>query len=192
MSGTELAVSQAGNTSISVFDRVDPMSFIDTMGVIFSQTGAGGAKNLNEGKLLALACLAERKNIFTIANEYHLIGGKLTMKADVMLGKFRIAGGRHRWIKDGEDGVEACLELEYQGQKIQSRFTLDQAKKAEFNFKPGSNWSKDPGSMLRARCITRGIKMIAPEIVGGYYTPDEIEDYVQGDSAPVAVPAEAT
>ena len=40
--------------------------------------------------------------------------------------------------------------------------------------------------MLRARCISKAVRMLAPEVVAGVYTPEETEDF-QPSIAEVAV-----
>lgn len=173
--------SQAG---MSVYDRVDPFKFIDDMGRIFGMTGAGGADTIEKGKLLALACLSRRMDIFQLSGTYHLIGGKLSMKADVMLAKFRQAGGKHQWIKDGSDGQTASAVFTFEGQSHTVSYSIEDAKRAGLlsdpNKKPG-NWEKNPAAMLRARVVSSGVRMLAPEVLEGSYCPEELE----GDDQPV-------
>lgn len=175
----------------SVYDQIaDPLAFVTQIGQVFWKAGACGCDTEAKGQLLALVCLTERKNPFEIDRTYHLIDGKLSMRADAMLAEFRARGGKHKWIKDGSDGTEAVLELTFDGQSITSPFTIEDAKRAKLlkEDKPNSNWMKDPASMLRARCISRGVRMVAPEIVAGTYTPEEVEEF---DDAPAAKPQPA-
>lgn len=39
------------------------------------------------------------------------------------------------------------------------------------------NWRNYPRAMLRARCISEGIRSVYPGCVVGTYTPDEVEDF---------------
>lgn len=169
----------------SVYDRIaDPLPFITEMGKVFWHAKACGCQTEAEGKLLALACMSERMNPFEINKTYHLMDGKLSMRADAMLAKFRQLGGKFRWIKDGEDAQSASLELTYDGNTITCTYSIEQAKQAGL-VKDKGNWAKDPASMLRARVISRGIRMIAPEVIAGTYTPEEISDFTDSDNAPV-------
>lgn len=174
--GTALTLQRHSQTGLTVYDRVDPMDFIDKMGIVFARTGAGGAQTEQDGKLLALACVSRRMDVFELNQTYHLISGKLVKKADVMLGDFRRAGGKHRWIADGTDGKTATLELTPKGEQPSTyTFTIEMAKAAGY-VKSGSQWTKRPDQMLRARCITDLIGMVAPELKCGDYSEEEIDD----------------
>lgn len=172
----------------STFDRIDnPLAFIESMGKTFGFTGVCGCKNENEGRLVALACLSERVNPFELGKRYHLIDGKLSMRSDNMLAEFRARGGKHKWVEDGSDGQRATLQLIYDGQDVTVSFTMKEAKDSGL-IRSGSAWVKDPAAMLRARCISRGIRMVAPEVVVGLYTPEEIEEAGHA----TAIPSTAT
>ena len=181
---TELIpVAREESGQMSVYDRViDPIAFIKEMGQIFAQSGAGGAKSPAEGQLLALVCMCEKTHPFEISRRFHLMDGKLSKKADVMLADLRAAGGSFKWIADGKDGQSASIELEFKGQSYKSTYTMADAERAKL-VKAGGGWEKNPANMLRARAISEGMRMIAPEIAAGVYTPEEVESF---DETPVA------
>jgi len=99
------------------------------------------------------------------------------MRADAMHAKFRQAGGKVEWRETGDDGKRASAAFSFGGQTLELSFSIDDAARmiGDKLKKPGSNWQKDPGAMLRARLISKALRIIAPEIVAGIYTPDEIE-----------------
>ena len=177
MTNTMTVAQESSNGSMTVYDRVnDPLVFVEQMGKVFAHSGACGCKTEPEGKLLALACLCERQSPFDIQRRYHLMDGKLSMKSDVMLAEFRARGGKHKWIKDGSDGKEAVLELtDWDGNVTTTSYSIEDAQNAGI-FREGSGWTKNPGNMLRARCSSNAVRMAAPEIVSGIYTPEEQED----------------
>ena len=162
-------------TGVSIYDRVDPLEFIEKIGKVFAMTGAGGCKTESDGKLMALACVSERKTIFDIARRYHLMDGKLVTKAEAMLADFKKRGGTVRWIKTGCDGIEAVLELSLDKVTEKYGFSIETAQKAGY-VKDKSNWVKRPDQMLRSRCITDLMRMQWPEISDGNYSEDEISD----------------
>lgn len=163
-------------TEITVYERVEnPLEFAREMGKAMALSGIFGCRNEQQGIVLAMACLAEKKNPIELARTYHIIDGKLSMRADAMLAEFRARGGKHRWLKTGDDGQQAEVELAIDGQKQVVSFTMQDAHRAEL-VRPKSNWVKYPGEMLRARAVSKGIRMLAPEIVAGCYVPEEIED----------------
>lgn len=183
MPETALALTDENVRSISegamtVFDKFDPMEFVEKIGKVYGMTGAGGCKTENDGKLMALACLVKKKHIFDMAEEYHLMDGKLAIKSDEALTRFQAHGGKSRWIKDGTDRQEAILELVgWDGITINSRFTLEMAEAAGL-VKEKSNWIKWTPAMLRSRCITEGIRMQWPGILKGHSSVDEVADYI--------------
>jgi hypothetical protein len=165
--------------TMMVMDRMDPQTFISLMGKSFAQSGAGGCKTTADGEVMALACLCQGKTIFEIARRYHLMDGKLSLKSETMLADFRRLGGTHKWLKDGTDGVTAELHLIGPDKvEVQCSFTIQRAITAGY-VKPASNWAKRPDQMLRARCISDGIRMQWPEIAQDY-TQEEVEDGFSG------------
>jgi hypothetical protein len=43
------------------------------------------------------------------------------------------------------------------------------------------NWRQSPRQMLHARCLSEGVRAIAPGLIAGVYTEDEISDMVPDD-----------
>ena len=169
--------TSASHGDVTFFDNIrDPLAFVTEIGSVFHQSGACGCKSPAEGKFLALACMCERISPFELQRRYHLMDGKLSPRAEVMLADFRRAGGSHRWIKDGSDGQSASLELtEPNGTKTVVSYSIEDAKQAKI-FREGSGWTKNPANMLRARCSSNGVRMLMPELVHGLYTPEENDD----------------
>jgi len=161
---------------ITIYDKInDPIDAVERLGHAFANSGMFGCKTAGAGATLALACMCEKKNPIDICRTYHLIDNKLSMRSDAMLAEFKTRGGKCKWINIGDDGKEASAEWEFDGQKMTIRYTIDDAKRAGL-VKPGSGWMKDPGAMLRARCTSKAIRILAPEIVAGVYAPEEITD----------------
>lgn len=174
-----MTIPEQKQLPLAVYDRIDPMPFIEKFGKVFALTGAGGCKTIQDGELMALACLCERKTIFQIAARFHLMDGKLVTKAESMLADFKRAGGQIRWIKNGSDCREAHLELTKGDVKSDYSFTIERAMAAGY-VKDKSNWVKRPDQMLRSRCITDLMRMQWPEISDGYYSEDEMADENDG------------
>lgn len=174
------------STELTVYDRVaDPMVFIKEFGKSIYQSALVGCKNQEQGEMMALTCLTEKKTPVELARVYHIIDNKLSMRADAMLAEFRKAGGRVKWLATGDDGIGARAAFTFEGETVEVGYTIEEAKRALLvkSDKPNSNWVKDPGSMLRARTVSRAVRMLAPEIVAGYYTPEELGgDVGEGES----------
>ena len=145
----------------------NPLDAVDRLGVMMAKSGMFGCENENAGKVLAMICMAEKKSPVEIMRQYDIIGGKLRKKALASYAEFRAKGGIVRWINTGEDGKEARADFTFEGQTITCGYTIDQAIKGGATMKDGSNWKKTPGNMLRARCLSNAIAMLAPEIFAG-------------------------
>lgn len=60
------------------------------------------------------------------------------------------------------------------------KFTVDDAERAGL-IKPGSNWKKWPIEMLLARCMTRALRQVWRDKVGGRYVPEEMDSPISDD-----------
>ena len=175
------------NATTSLINRLDnPTAFLEASSRLLMQSPMLGINTPGDAFVLAWHCLAEGISPLEFSKRYHLIGGKLTMRADYMHAAFRNAGGRIEWLNTGEDGIEAVgnFYAEDEDKPVRVAFNIEDARKllgknAKHNCDaidaPGSGWTKDRGAMLRARVISKGIRMVAPEVIAGVYTPDELE-----------------
>lgn len=176
------------STELTVYDRVvDPMVFIKEFGKSIYESGMFGCRNQSQGEMMAMTCLTEKKTPIELARVYYIIDNKLSMRADAMLAEFRKAGGRQKWLTTGDDGIAARAAFIFENETIEIGYTIEEAKRALLvkSDKPNSNWVKDPGSMLRARTVSRAVRMLAPEIVAGYYTPEELGDGNESEAVQV-------
>lgn len=178
---TALTVSRANE----IYSKIEnPMAAITDLGKLFHQSQIMGVSTPGDGAVLALTCMCEGITPLEFAKTYHIIKGRPSMKADAMSARFRMSGGKVRWINLGDDGKEAKAEFSFDGQTLEIAYTIEDAKKVmgkddkgkDRIDQPDSNWSKDRGAMLRARLITKAIRIIAPELIAGVYTPEELED----------------
>ncbi len=185
---------------IELYSRLnDPLTAIDRLGEAFAKSGMFGCEKLEQGKVLAMICLAEGKSPVSISMNYDIVEGKLRKKALAALADFRTAGGKHKWIKSGDDAnaneAEHYAELELtdkEGNKNVYRYSMADARK-EGLIKDKSRWVKRPGNMLRARCISNGLGMLAPEIFAGEdeepFSAVDPKPLFTASAAPVTAPA---
>lgn len=172
---------------ISIFDKVaDPIVAIERMGTWLAMSGMFGCTKPEQGMVIAMHCMTMRISPVELMRTYHIIEGKLSMKSDAMLAGFQTAGGTVKWIQ--YDDKASIADFTFQGTTNQISFTLEDAKKAglypgkpDKNGNP-SNWSKRPDAMLRARLISKAVRMIAPTVNAGIYTPEEVAEF---DAKPV-------
>ena len=185
----------------SLINRLDnPTQFLEASSRLLMQSPMLGINTPGDAFVLAWHCLSEGISPLEFSKRYHLIGGKLTMRADYMHAAFRNAGGRIKWVNTGEDGIEAVGEFyaDEDAEPVRVSFNIEDARKllgknAKHNCDaidaPGSGWTKDRGAMLRARVISKGIRMVAPEVIAGVYTPDELETIAPATPEPATVVA---
>lgn len=171
----------------------DPLAACERLGTALAKSGLFGCDRAEQGQALMLICMSERKSPTEILRNFDIVEGKLRKKALAILAEFRQRGGKHKWLADGSDGQTAEIELTFEGQTIRSRFTMDDARRANASFKPGSSWVKTPGNMLRARAASNGVAMLCPEVVAG--SEEEAENTPAPaaplDLTPKAAPAPA-
>jgi len=186
---TALTISRANE----IYSKIEnPMLAVAELGKMFHQSQIMGVATPGDGAVLALTCMCEGITPLEFAKTYHIIKGRPSMKADAMSARFRQSGGKCRWINLGDDGKEAKAEFSFDGQTLEIGYTIDDAKKVmgkddkgkDRIDQPDSNWSKDRGAMLRARLITKAIRIIAPELIAGVYTPEELEESGAVSTAP--------
>lgn len=131
----------------------------------------------SESQAITLLLMAQSDGIPIMRGirEYHIIDGKPSMRADAMLARYQQAGGRVEWIEWSSTAARALWSHpQWQPTPIEFGYTIQEAQTA--GIAGGANWRKSPADMLRARCITKAIRMIAPGIIVGIYSPDEIAE----------------
>jgi hypothetical protein len=153
----------------------DAMGAVEKLGATFARSGILGIDSPAQGEIVAITCLSEGITPLQFKAKYDIIMNNPAVRSQWILAEFRRRGGKIKWMNDGEDGVEAKAEFEHEGQKVTRAYTFVQAKKANL-VKPGGSYEKDPGAMLRARLVSRTIKMIAPEILDGFMSEADAED----------------
>jgi len=158
---------------IQIYDKIDTVNGVAQLGEWFAKSGMFGCTKVEQGNILALQCLAERKTPLDMARTYHIIEGKLSKRSDAILADYRKAGGKVKWIKF--DDKEARAIFSFEDNEIEVYYTINDARKAGL-IKPRSGWETHPADMLRSRLISKTVRMLAPETIAGQYTPEELQD----------------
>lgn len=103
----------------------------------------------------------------------HIIEGRPTMSAELMLARAHRAGVRYRWIRTDAERAEIEMVTEHGAPPQRMTWTIDDARAAGLTGR--GPWKAYPAAMLRARCASAAIRAFAPWSVGpGIYTPEEI------------------
>lgn len=185
-------------SALQIYQKIpDPIVAAEKMSLPIAKVC--GARSAEEGFVIALTCMVEGITPIEFSRKYHLIQGRPTMRSDAFLAQFRMAGGRHVVLEHSAD--RAAVKLTWEGQEYEFALTWAEAQESRWPWKdPGNhkaglkdNWSTplDRKSMLWARLISSSIKLLAPELCNGMYTPEEMGD-VHDRPAPVAAPVSMT
>jgi hypothetical protein len=181
------------STSVGIYNKInDPIQAIEKMGEMIWASGMFGCVKPEQGMVLAMQCLAEGKAPLELAKTYHIIEGKLTMRADAMLGRYLTTGGKVKWLVRSDTEVRAIWSKD--GNDVEIASTLEEFKNngIAMSAKGGlkDNWRKFPKQMLTARNVSEAVRLLAPQIISGIYTPEEVSDFSSADrSLPPAVQA---
>ena len=178
-------------TAITIYDRLaeqNAMQAVEMMGNAIARCGMFGVTKPEQGVVLALTSLMERRSVTELARQFHIIEGKLTMRADAMQAAFQASGGRITWKTTTEKECEAVFShVDYCPDGVTVRITLDELKASGVAIGRGgelkTNYQKFPRQMLRARVISEGVRMVDPSVIVGVYTPEEVSDF--GEQRPV-------
>lgn len=168
--------------------QIVPITELEAMASHIVKSGLFGLKRQEEAVALMLVAQAEGRHPGTVAAEYHIIQGRPALKADAILARFQSAGGKVEW-KDYTDTKVSGTFSHPAGGSLYVEWDMDRAKAAGLGGK--DNWKKYPRQMLRARVVSDAVRGVYPAVLQGFYTPEEVQDFVSAPAAnaPVAVSA---
>lgn len=152
------------------------------------KSGLFGLRKTEEAVALMLVAQAEGRHPGTVAAEYHIIQGRPALKADAILARFQSAGGKVEWSEYTDECVSGTFSHPAGG-SLKVDWDMNRAKAAGLGTK--DNWKKYPRQMLRARVISDGVRGVYPAVLQGFYTPEEVQDFVPSTSTSAPAPAPA-
>ena len=154
-------------------EEIKDLAILEKAAGYIAKSGLFGVKSPDQAMALMLVAKSEGRNPFEAARDYHIIQGRPTLKAETMLARFQQAGGTVKWLKSTD--TEAVAEFSHpQGGSLTITWTIDRAQKAGLANK--DNWKSYPAQMLRARCVSEGVRAVFPGACAGMYTPEEVQD----------------
>ena len=162
-----------------------PIGDIQTMAEVAAKSKMFGFKSTEEAMAIMLLCQAENLHPAIAMRDFHVIQGRPALKADAMLARFQQAGGSVNW-KVYEDEQVTGIFSHPQGGTLEVSWLLSKAKLIGIANK--DNWKNYPRAMLRARCISEGIRAVYPGCVVGVYTPEETENFSSHRQDPSPLP----
>lgn len=105
--------------------------------------------------------------------QIHVIQGKPTMSVELMLGLAysRIPGFICEVLES--NNAHCVVKMSRPNHTPYTHtFTMEDARNLGLTGK--DNWKKQPAVMLRWRCISAALKVVAPDAISGLYTPEEL------------------
>lgn len=154
----------------AIYQRMnDPMDAVIKMGKMFASSGMFGCQKEEQGQVLALACMVQGKDPFELMQNYYIINGSLSMKSVAVLANFMKAGGKVKWHSALNDVEQAIADFEIGDNRLEKAiYNIEDAQREGLIAGPNKhNWTVRPAEMLRARLITKAVRMIAPGIIMG-------------------------
>lgn len=155
-------------------NAIVPFNDIERMAKAISSSSLFGVKTVDQAIALMLVAQAEGMHPAIAATHYHVINGRPTLKADAMLSRFQAAGGTVNWTVYTDDVVTGVFSHP-QGGSVSIEWSVAKAQQAGLTKNP--TWRQYPRQMLRARCISEGIRTVYPGVTVGVYTPEEARDF---------------
>jgi len=119
-------------------------------------------------------------------NNVAIISGKLSMSGASMLALAFKHGVKADYKVETEERCTIFFTREGYSDYL-STFTYEDARKAGLIDKDGDIWEKYLKTMLKWRCVSQGLKMVAPDILAGVYTEEEINSIDTPKDTPVTV-----
>ena len=179
---------------------VNSVQDLQTLGAILAQSNLFGKRNPAEGLAIVGMCHQKRISWLDFMQNFHMIQGVVSKKTDAILADFHRAGGSHRVLSRTSDKAEATFTLGeatytstvtwedclaepfvYNGKESDVLAMLERGQKPPLKAKYSTPRARM--QMLWARCVSDGVRVVAPECCQGVYTPEETADFVEPPAA---------
>jgi hypothetical protein len=132
-----------------------------------------GFKTADEMLPLMIIAQSEGRSFASVVQEYDIISGKPSLKAEAMLARFQKSGGHIQWTELSDTRCAAIFSHP-QCSPVEIDWDMARAKQAQIK---NHMWAKYPRNMLKARVISDGVRTSFPACLGGMYTPEEVSDF---------------
>jgi hypothetical protein len=139
-----------------------------------------GFKTADEMLPLMIIAQSEGRSFASVVQEYDIISGKPSLKAEAMLARFQKSGGHIQWTELSDARCSAIFSHP-QCAPVEIDWDMRRAQQAQIK---NHMWAKYPRNMLKARVISDGVRTAFPACLGGLYTPEEVSEFVP--AAPVS------
>jgi hypothetical protein len=155
------------------------VSDIERMARAFAASKLFGVSTPEQAIALCLVAQAEGRHPASAAQDYHIIQGRPSKKADAMLRDFLSNGGKVEWHALNDDLADATFSHP-SGGSVRISWDMPRVKKA--GIKNADMYAKFPRQMLRSRAVSEGVRTVFPMATSGMYVPEEVQEF---DAKPV-------
>lgn len=193
---TTNAVVLAGNQPAALLP-INNVQELQFLGTVLAQSQLFGQSNPAEGLAIVAMCHQKRISWMDFMQNFHMIKGKVSKKTDAMLADLHRLGGSHEVFSRTAEVAEAKFTLGkssytskitwedckaepfiYQGKEEDVLKIFDSGKTDRLVIKAKYRTPRARMQMLWARCVSDGVRVVAPECCQGIYTPEEVDDFV--------------
>ena len=179
--GTEVAVALRSNVQLAEVAPLEQFAKLKEAGTMIAQSGMFGSNiSTSGGALIAMTMYKENLSPVEFKRRYHMVNNQPSRTVNSLLGDFKLTGGKYKiHVADAKSCKIAFTTKD--GDEYTCEVVMDEMLKTSIPFgKDGrtlkDNWRNCPDDMLFARCCGKGLRRIAPELMGGVYTKEEQED----------------
>lgn len=179
--GTEVAVALRSNVQLAEVAPLEQFAKLKEAGTMIAQSGMFGSNiSASGGALIAMTMYKENLSPVEFKRRYHMVNNQPSRTVNSLLGDFKLTGGKYKIHVADAKSCKITFTTK-DGDEYTCEVVMDEMLKTSIPFgKDGrtlkDNWRNCPDDMLFARCCGKGLRRIAPELMGGVYTKEEQED----------------
>jgi hypothetical protein len=162
---------------------------LERMAKSVAASGMFAVKTPEAALTLLLVAQSEGCHPVQAMMDYDIIQGKPALKSAAMLARFQKSGGKVKWTTATDAAVEGVFSHPAADGPVTVKW--DEARIKTAGLSDREMHKKFPLQMKRARCITEGIRALAPQCIpAGVYTVEEAHDMIDmTPAAPVSTEA---
>ena len=178
---TEVAVALRSNVQLAEVAPLEQFAKLKEVGAMIAQSGMFGSNiSASGGALIAMTMYKEDLSPVEFKRRYHMVNNQPSRTVNSLLGDFKLTGGKYKIHVADAKSCKITFTTK-DGDEYTCEVVMDEMLKTSIPFgKDGrtlkDNWRNCPDDMLFARCCGKGLRRIAPELMGGVYTKEEQED----------------
>lgn len=160
------------------------LSQLERMAHSIAKSGMFAVKTQEAAFTLLLIAQSEGIHPAQALMDYDVIQGKPALKSAAMLARFQRSGGKIKWLQASDACVEATFTHPGCDGPLTVKWDQERVKKAGLADK--EMHQRFGQQMKRARCITEGVRAVAPQCVPlGMYSVEETQDMVSDAPSPI-------